>query len=67
MASRKLKAINYIVIDGIKHLWYEVDQDRNVIWHLPPDIKEKKQMLKNIGERMSRYCSANPQATILNV
>lgn len=66
MAKNKFKAIAYILIDGERHLWYEVDQDKNVTWHLPQDIEAKQQMLKNIGERMSRYCMANPDATILN-
>ena len=67
MAKDEFKAEVYILIDGERHLWYEVDQDKNVVWHLPPDMNAKEKILENIGKRMSRYCMANPQATILQV
>ena len=66
MASRKLTAKCYIEIDGEKVLWYEIDENRKVKWHLPKNIKSKEKMLNNISKQMSRYCSANPQSTLLS-
>lgn len=65
MARGKMTAKAYININGKDVLWYEIDSDRNVTWHLPENIKEKQQMLKNMGEDMSRYYKSNPDSVLL--
>ena len=65
MARGKMTAKAYININGKSVLWYEIDSDGNVTWHLPENIKEKQQILKNIGENMSRYYKSNPDSVLL--
>jgi hypothetical protein len=64
--ANKLSCKAYIDIDGQKHLWYEVDIDGKVTWHLPKDISRqiKKRMLENIGRNMSDYINNHPEATL---
>lgn len=59
----------YIEIEGKTKLWYEVDMDGNVTWHLPKDISKqiKHRMLDNIGRNMSDYISNHPEATLWGV
>lgn len=64
MARNKLKARAFIEINGENVLWYEVDAEKNVTWHLPKDIKQGKEILKNIGRDMSLYCSSHPTTLI---
>ena len=62
----KMTAKAYIKINGENVLWYEVDEDRNVTWYLPPEVTEplKDKMLKNIGENMSRYIANHPESAL---
>lgn len=64
MASRKLTAKAYIEVDGKNILWYEIDEDGKVTWHLPKEEgkRYRDKMLKNIGEQMSRYAFAHPES-----
>ena len=55
MARQQLKARAFIDIDGEPRLWYEIDEHGSIIWHLPKNIPQKAQMLKNIGRSMSEY------------
>ena len=52
----KLTAKCYINVGDKKVLWYEIDENENVTWYLPPEESEyyKRKMLDNIGENMSR-------------
>ncbi|MGN1138122.1 MAG: hypothetical protein ACI4RM_01650 [Ruminococcus sp.] len=63
-ASRKLTAKAYIEVNGENVLWYEIDEDGKVTWYLPKEEgkKYRDQMLKNIGEQMSRYAYAHPES-----
>lgn len=59
MARKALTAKVYIEIDGEKKLWYEVNRNGEVMWHLPQNITQpiKNKILNNIGEHMSEFYS----------
>ena len=60
MAKCKLRARAFIEINGEQKLWYEIDENGAVTWHLTKDTVRglKEKMLENIGTNMSRYYSA---------
>lgn len=66
MARQALSAEVYININGEDKLWYSISADRKVTWYLPKDIKEKKQILKNIGKQMSIYMLSHPECSLWN-
>lgn len=64
--AKELTCKAYIEIDGKTQLWYEVDEDGKVTWHLPKDVSKqiKNKMLDNVGDRMSDYINNHPEATL---
>ena len=62
----KMTAKAYININGENKLWYEVDEDRNVKWYLPPDITQKivDKAMENVGKNMSRYIQNHPESAL---
>ncbi|MBR1731504.1 MAG: hypothetical protein IJ725_03620 [Ruminococcus sp.] len=66
MKNQKLRARVHIEINGKPELWYEVDEEGSVVWHLPKDIGKglKTKMLNNISSSMSRYVSANKNSSL---
>lgn len=64
--AKELTCKAYIEIDGKTQLWYEVDADGKVTWHLPKDVSKqiKNKMLDNVGYRMSDYINNHPEATL---
>lgn len=60
MAKCKLRARAFIEINGEQKLWYEIDENGAVTWHLTKEKARelKKKLLGNIGTNMSRYYSA---------
>ena len=55
MARQAISSDVYIRIGGKDKLWYSVSEDGKITWHLPKDIKEKKQILNNISNSMCEY------------
>ena len=66
MARKKLRARVFIEINGEQKLWYEIDENGAVTWHLPKDTGKqiKNKILKNVGSNMSRYIIENPQSSL---
>ena len=64
--AKNLTCKTYIHIGDETKLWYEVDVDGNVTWHLPQDLTEslRDKMLENVGHRMSDYINNHPEATL---
>ena len=64
--AKELTFEAYIEIDGETKLWYEVDANGNVTWHLPKDVTKPlvDKMLDNTGHRMSDYINNHPEATL---
>ena len=64
--AKDLTFTAYVEIDGETKLWYEVDANGNVTWHLPKDVTQKlrDKMLENTGYRMSDYINNHPEATL---
>lgn len=64
--AKSLTCKTYINIGGETKLWYEVDVDGNVTWHLPKELTEslRDKMLENVGHRMSDYINNHPEATL---
>ena len=64
--AKELTCKAYVEINGESVLWYEVDSDGKVTWHLPKEesIKMKNMMLENIGRNMSDYINNHPEATL---
>lgn len=64
--AKELTCKAYVEINGKAELWYEVDENGNVTWHLPKDVTQKlrDKMLENTGHRMSDYINNHPEATL---
>lgn len=62
----RLTAKCYINVGDKKVLWYEIDENENVTWYLPPEESEyyKRKILDNIGENMSRYIADHPDSAL---
>ena len=67
MASKKLKAEAFINLpNGDSVLWYTIDEDGSVTWHLPQNKADayKKAMLDRAGREFSLYIKNNPDSKI---
>lgn len=64
--AKELTCEAYVEINGETRLWYEVDANGNVTWHLPKDVTKNlvDKMLKNVGRNMSDYINIHPEATL---
>ena len=65
--SNTLKAQAYIQISETESvLWYEMDENGKVVWHLSEDEvkKYKLQMTARIGRTMDDYLMNHPEATL---
>lgn len=64
----KLTLKAYINVAGDNKLWYEIDVNGTVTWYLPKELTApyQEQMLKNIGENMSRYMENNLESPLWN-
>lgn len=61
MKKKNLSCKTFISVNHKYVLWYEVNDSDEVKCHLPKDYsdKEKRKILKNIGESVSEYLSNN--------
>ena len=67
--AKELTLKAYVKINGEAKLWYEVDTNGKIIWHLPKDVSEqlKNKILENVGYRMSDYINNHPEATLWGI
>jgi len=64
--AKELTSKVYIDKNGESVLWYEVNSEGVVTWHLSEEETEeiKNRMLENIGRDMSDYINNHPEATL---
>lgn len=68
MARAKLKAEAYIRLSETETvLWYTIDEDGNITWHLPKDkaAAYKQAMLDSISRNMSLFLANHPESVLL--
>lgn len=62
----KMTAKAYININGENKLWYEIDADKKVTWHLSQELSKQiiDKAMENVGESMSRYLQTHPESAL---